>query len=437
MWKNNFRVRKLQTVMIFAVILLCSMLMNSSISILTSLDKPFNQFAKQCKAATIVLTPYLTEKSEVEDMGQKMAKLEHVTHVEYETHKDITDEVMYKGEKVDCIMYMTTYEKEIYSNISYIEGSIKDMETLKENEIVIPACVSEEYGIHKNEQITIHYATGEKTYTVKAVYSDPYNTSNAFSARYFVSNYPEKNTLNYSIFVYGDGTVSGAELLDEYREQNAGLLPAYANTIEDMETNTMLPGNLVGGIFLGISIILLLVSILIINFIIRNIMISDVRTVAIYKTLGYSYPEILKIYLKFYFTIVATACLTGIGCSYFLSSVVLDNIYRVLGPVQKNYSIVLAIPCLVLVIGLVIGVIYHILHKTKSVKPVAILAGYGNNNGKKHQDSSGHRISFSPFGIALREILTNKKGMIGILVTSIATIFIINFATVLKPEYYD
>lgn len=52
MWKKNFRHRKLQTFMLFMIVLLSTLAMSGAISILISLDRPYHELAIECKSAT-------------------------------------------------------------------------------------------------------------------------------------------------------------------------------------------------------------------------------------------------------------------------------------------------------------------------------------------------------------------------------------------------
>jgi len=57
MWIKNLRQRKLQTILIFLIIMLCSLLLTGAMNILTSLDKPFQEFIKECEAASAKVYP--------------------------------------------------------------------------------------------------------------------------------------------------------------------------------------------------------------------------------------------------------------------------------------------------------------------------------------------------------------------------------------------
>ena len=82
MWIKNLRQRKLQTVMIFLIIMLCSMLLTGAMSILTSLEKPYEDFSKETKAASAKVYTYTASDEKAILMGEQFAKLDIVKSVD-------------------------------------------------------------------------------------------------------------------------------------------------------------------------------------------------------------------------------------------------------------------------------------------------------------------------------------------------------------------
>lgn len=64
------------------------------------------------------------------------------------------------------------------------------------------------------------------------------------------------------------------------------------------------------------------------------------------------------------------------------------------------------------------------------MKPVYALNGLKSSNTRKKKYSLGRSISFSPIGIALRNIKRDKKGVIGIVVIIIVTVYAVNFGII-------
>lgn len=431
MWVKNFRHKKMQTLMMFLIILLCSILLNASVSILISLDKPFREFAKECESPAAVLYPYYTEDEEVIAMGEQFAQLDEVEKVEYTRYHYIVEEFTFKDKKIEGFYDLTEYSNVVYGKIRYLEGDKNTIDTLKENECILPACLTNKNHITTGDKIKLQLAKEEIIYTVRGVYSAPYNTSTAFDSAILVNKLPEAITTKLVINLYGKNESTGSNLEEAYREKYDGQMNGQMQTLEDRIDNGLLAGHVIGALFLAIGFIMLFVSGLIINFMIRNAMITDAKTIAVYKTMGYSASDILKIYLSFYFVVVSTSCIIGIESSVFLSNTILSSVFRDMGQVVTNNILIPGILCYVLIVSFVIGIIYMIIGKIKNVKPVYALNGMTNISTKKKKIYKGNnKLQFSALGIALRTLARNKKSATSILITSIVTIFSINFAII-------
>ncbi|MDP4144101.1 MAG: ABC transporter permease [Bacillota bacterium] len=431
MWIKNFRHKKLQTAMIFMIILLCSMLLTASVSILTSLNKPFKEFAKECKAASAVVYPYSQKDEDVFSLGQEFAKLPEVERVEYARGYSLSGELTFKGKKIDGYPRLTEYNDKVFGQVRHIEGYKNINDSLKEEECIIPAWLSIKYKVHIGDKLDLKFPGEEITYTVKGIYSDPYNTSATFDSDILIKKLPKAVPGIVNIKVYGKAEVAGKSIEEAYREKHDGQMNAIMITLEKTIDNNLITGNILGALFLAIGIIMLFVSCIIINFMIQNTMISDAKTIAVYKTMGYTSSDILRMYLKFYFTVVSIASILGIGSSVYLSNIILSSVFENMGEVVHSNVMLPGSLCFVLTVSFVLGVIYRIISKTKNVKPVYALNGMANSNTKKKKEYKGSsKMQFSSLGIALRTLLRGKKSAVSIVLTAIVTIFSINFSII-------
>lgn len=438
MWFKNFRHKKMQMLMIFLIIMLCSVLLSAAVSILISLDKPFREFAKECESPTAVLFTYSDKEEDIISLGEQFAALEEIERVEYIRFHYITEELTFEGKKIEGFMKLTEYSNAVYGKIRYLEGDKKVTQNLGANECVIPACISNESKIKSGDKIKLQRAGEELIYTVRGVYSDPYNTSTAFDSDILVKEVPESLVTKLRIRLYGKDGITGSRIEEAYREKHDGQMNAEIQTLEDMIDNSLITGHIIGAVFLAIGIIMLFVSGLIIHFMIRNVMITDAKTIAVYKTMGYTSGDILKMYITFYFSVVSIACVIGIASSVFVSNRILSNVFENMGQVATNNILLPGILCYILIVSFVIGIIYIIIGKTKKVKPVYALNGMSNSSTKKKKKYKGNsKIQFSAPGIAIRTLARNKKSAVSILLTTIVTIFSVNFAIISLDVAYS
>jgi hypothetical protein len=179
MWVKNFRNKKLQALMIFMIIMLCSMLMNASISILISLDKPYEEFAKECNSAAAFLYPYYQKDEEVISMGKAFEGLPNVERVEYERVHFISEELTFNNKKIESNVKLTEYNDRIYNKVRYLKGDRSLSINLKENQCILPACVSNKYKINIGDELKLQLEGKKVSYTVIGIYSETYNSSNS------------------------------------------------------------------------------------------------------------------------------------------------------------------------------------------------------------------------------------------------------------------
>lgn len=424
------RKRKLQTFMMFMIILLCSMLLTGSVGILTSLEKPFKDFAKECKSPAGKVYSYDQSDKAVLAMGKQFSKLDLVKKVIYTRRHNISEEITFKGKKIDSFSNLTEYNEKVYGKVRYIKGSNKIAKALKANECILPACVANKYKIHIGNKIKIKFAKKTIEYTIKGIFADPYNTSTAFNGDILVKQIPSFASNYLMINLYGKNGVSGERIQEVYREKHNGLMNAFMLTEKYMLDNSIITGKILGGILLGIGFIMLLVSGLIIHFMIKNAMIADAKAIAVYKTIGYTSGDILKMFMKVYFIVVTIACVIGIGSSVLLSNTFLTSIFENIGQVTGNNVLIPGSICYVVTVGFVLLIIYFIVNKARKVRPVVTLTGVEYGVTKKKNYKGNSKLQFSALGIALRTLLRDKKGAVSIIITCIITIFSINFAII-------
>lgn len=142
-------------------------------------------------------------------------------------------------------------------------------------------------------------------------------------------------------------------------------------------------------------------------------------------------------YERLNLVIVSIASALGIYASKIISKIVLGEIYENLGESSDINVLRTGLPCLLIVLIFVLGIIYLISRKTKNIKPAYALNGLQNISTRKQKLSGNVSTAFSPMGIALRNIIRDKKGIIGILITAIVTVFSINFGMISLDVAYS
>jgi putative ABC transport system permease protein len=412
------------------IVAICTTLLTGAMSILTSLEQPCRDFAKACDAVTVKVYPYTDDEAKISEMGEKFKALPDVERVEYVRNHAIDENIFLNGKKVILFVNLTEYNDKIFGSDLYTEGDKSIAKSMADNECILPVCISNEYNIHIGDTVTIELADNEIEYKVAAVYTDPFETSTAFDSDILINKIPDvKSSLD--IFVYGKDNVTGAQIVDSYRETYNDVFNGLTFTLDDRISNGLIVGRIIGAMFLSIGVIMLLVSALMIYYMIKNAMLADAKSIAVYKTMGYTSNDILFMYLKLYFVVVTLACILGLVCSVFISNNILSSIYENMGQLKVNSSLLSGIVCYLIITSFIIFIITMIITKTKGVKPVHALNGadYGGIKKKKRYKGNS-KLQFSAFGIAYRTFAREKKNAVSIIITCIVTIFSINFIVI-------
>lgn len=431
MWLKNFRIRKLQTFVMVITILLCGVLLGGAMCILSSLNKPFHELAEECDSAQILVYPYSSKDEDVQTLADQLQKMDSIHTTICVRQHYLTEEVSVNGTKLKCFLTLREYNQKVFGQDRYIAGSDRITSQLKPNECAIPACVANEYHVQMGDQVKIRTVMGDMYYTVKGIYADPYNASTAYDSSILISKLPDGITGNLQIYVYGDQHMKMSALEEMYQNTNHIQFPGQLHSVEDAISGSLLALKILGAMLIVIGGVMLVVSCLIINFMVRNAMITDAKTIAVYKTMGYQTKDILGMYLMFYFVTSSVATIVGLFFAKFFADIELKQLYQDIGMSANVSMLVTGLCCYLVVESVILFTVFGIVIKTRKVKPVYALRGMSNANSKKRIGQKDHyQGSFSPFGIAMRMILRNKKGMVGILVISIVTVIGINFGVI-------
>lgn len=431
MWLKNFRIRKLQTFVMVIIILMCGILLGSAMSILSSLNEPFHELAKECNSAQALVYPYSPKDEDVKLLETQLDKLAAVNDTICVREHYLNEEVSVNGTKLKCFSTLREYNEKVFGKVRYVEGNDTITQHLKSDECILPACVSNEYNVKLGDKLIIRTVSGDLSYTVRGIYADPYDSSTAYDSSIIIHKIPDGISGKLQIYLYGDKAISMSDIEEAYQKAYDTQFPSQLHSVEDAISGSLLAAKLLGAILIVIGGVMLIVSCLIINFMVRNAMLTDAKTIAIYKTMGYQTKDILGMYLMFYFTTSSVAAITGLCISKFFATIELKQLYQDIGMTANVSMFMTGIICYLLIECVILLTVFCIIVKTRKVKPVYALRGMSNSNTKKHIGHKDHyQGSFSPFGIAMRMVLRNKKGLAGILVISIVTVIGINFGVI-------
>lgn len=423
---KNFRNKKAQTIIILLIVLLSTMLINGALSIIVTIKEPINDLVKECRLPeTMVYTQELPDEI-LDELVEDFESIDDVEHV-YKTNRYYSGEDKFVGNrKMDALLFLTEYNTESHKNIRCIDGSV-DVSLFSDSQCAIAGCVANNQDIKVGDTITIKFSEGEKAYEVAGIYADPDNLSIAFASNMYVKHLPENLPANTVLAVDVKDGVDPFVVETAYRRAHDGKIPGQIVTLESRIDQQMMMVNILGGVLLGIGIGSFGICLLIIVFIVRNAVLSDTKKIAIYKTYGYQYKDIVEMYVCFCSIVVLTGSILGVLASMFFATAVLEGVFTDMGANVSLNPLFPGAASVVVITALVSWCIWIVVRKTKNIKPVYALRGVASST-KKRKSLAGSKVSFSPFGIAVRSIFRDKRGAAGIAIASIAVVFLTNMA---------
>ena len=427
MWMKKLRQRKLQSVLIFVIVFVCSILMTSSMVIMTSLHEPYQELIKECNSPEVKIYPMAMSEEELEQVKVRFEALDSCEWADTVRYHYLTEKLYVKDVVLDGFFDLSEYKEPIHGQYRVISGEMKKP---GDGECIIPSVLANSRDIQIGELLLISGMDGDLVYKVIAVYTEPYNMSQASDNEILVGTIPKGLPVKQYLSVYGSNNAGGSDIISEYREKNNGVLEGRGETLEARVSNNSITENILGGILFGISLLILVVSGIMIRYMIRNALLCDKKTVAIYKTIGYSNSELTGIYLKLYLFIVATGSITGAAASVLISDSFIVQTFRNMGNVKTNGTLLPGLFCIVVIMSFVLFQVYGVLSKLKDMKPVVIFSGKEAELGKKRQKRYmfSEKFNFSPLGIGVRMLQRDKKNTAYIILTCVVSIYCINFA---------
>ena len=428
-WIKKFRKRKLQSVMIFLLVSICALMMTGSLIILSSLDKPYNDLAEETDAPQLKVYPYENSTDSGKDWVEELEKQDSVKKV-LEVHRHyVTEKISANKKQMDVFVSLVKYDKDLYGKDRILAGA---MDSLADGECAIASTLANTQDIKLGDTITVSYDGKDFSYRVNAIFADAYSLNTSFQMEILVNNLPKELFDEPYYAVYAKGEKTGQDVMEEYVNTHDGLLDGNFNTLEHGISNAHITENILGAILLVLSIVIFLVASVMIRYMIRNAMVRDTKTIAVYKALGYTSKDIQGIYITFYQVIVFTGSMVGILCSPLITSAFMSAAFANLGETHAVAGIFQGVLCGSVINAFAFLQVYMELKKIRNMKPAELLGGTDNQLGiKKTKPQEGSRgIKFSPFSMALRLIKRDKKNTALIILTCFLSIYMVNLAIV-------
>lgn len=427
MWYKKLRIRKTQSIMIFIIIMVSSLLISTSSGIILSLQQPISSLVNECNAPVMKIYPYGNDYRAVKDIESKIKKVKGVKDVDEVNVHQCREKITSNDKELEYRLNLVEYDNSIYKN--HLRFMSNKTEKLDDNECMISQIIASYENIKCGDLVTVDNGSSKVNYKVNAIYTDPYAIDSPGMNDILVGKIHENFKVQKVLYVNADNDIKASNIINDYKDKNDGILMADVEIRDDYVDNSQLAIRTMGGIFLGVSFLLLIVSILMIRFMIKSAVTNDSMTIAVYKSIGYSSRDIISIYLKLYLFLVAIASIAGSCFSKIVINKILQQDFMRMGLISSDNGYFVQLVCIAVIVATSLFVCLKSLKSIIRIKPILVFNGQTDEKGAKHYKEGRFikKLSFSPLGLALRNIVRDKRNTIYIIITCIASVFIINF----------
>jgi ABC-type lipoprotein release transport system permease subunit len=422
-WIKKFRKRKIQSILIFIVVAMCTTLITGSAVILTSLTSVYEDLANSTGAPDVKVYPRCDK-----DYESSLLKCKSVSKVTTLNRVTITT-LGYNGKESDEFIDVVQYNDSVYKNVRVLQGSLDD---LKDGTCFMPSATANTNGLNVGDMVQVQMSGKMYSYKIAGIYAEIYSAATEYTCDLVVLDLPSEVETQPVYDVWLKDGANCDTLIQEYTKDNNGILDGGFRAKADCVINAELTELILGGILLGISSVVFLAILLILGYIVKNCFQSDMETIAVYKTIGYSNALIRKIYITFYMSIIGAGAITGVLFSPLLSNTFINDVYKNIGTDSKGlrggWQILV---CLVVICGIAFIMLFTETRRLVKMKPVDILSGGNDKLGKKKlKASKKNHYRFSPFFMAVRMIRRDKKNTVLLMLTCVVSLYIVNLSVV-------
>ncbi len=230
LWIKQFRNKKLQSVMIFFIIGLCTLLISGSLIILTSMKKPYEDLVKETKAAEVKIYPNVNPQFSGKDWVEVLENTKGVKKA-CELKVFSVDMLKLHGKKKDAFLDVSEYNKASYGNVRILEGELKN---IQEGECGVPSAIANTLNLNIGDEIEFSMEGKKVSYKIVAIYADIYSISTAYTSDVIVYSLPSGLTLTESVYLtWLEQGYTDDDFITEYTDNNDGILDGYFRTASD------------------------------------------------------------------------------------------------------------------------------------------------------------------------------------------------------------
>lgn len=440
---KNIEKKKLQNFLIAVIIIVCSMIFSTSLSMMKNIDKTFEEMYEKSNASHDIL--FFEEKNyDIHKVQNWWNNQDEIEQTQVFLSYYLTGMVEFKDKKISTGMRIVerpsiniTQDK-----ISIVEGEKKNAPA--HGEIWIPTGYAYYNHINVGDILTIPAENKNIDMRVSAIVVDPhYSTPSIEPTRAWIAQgdlvylYPSKTENSYIFGIKYKNYSKASKLWKKFNEYLKTPFNGQRMKYTTFYVSNTYEYKIIGSVLFVVALMIIVVTLCIIAFTISNAVLSDYKIIGILKSQGFTPRHITVMYGGQFMTLSIISIPIGVFLSYFVIQRISSNLLKSLGITNMNLSMIsnfiitFCVLTLIIFLGAVISSI-----KAGKIKPSEAI----RRDAPQKNYSSDGRISFISMkkislslALGIKQAFSNKKQSLFLVIVVCMTVSI----TVFTINIYD
>ena len=364
-----------------------------------------------------------------------------------ETQPVIFSEYEINEQESDSEGQLVTYEPDIYSYkifSDYLDKYEPEVVEIKPGEIYVSPSIKSMFGVEIRDEIhfPITRNKGEKVFTVKGWFEDPFMGSSMIGMKSFLICSQDHEEIVQKLNESGiDALARAGFMLHIFKmpsqeldtAQWSAMIGRESSLLQYLEfshSDTAIYGfmmtlqNVFTGLLMAFVLVLTLVSLVVMGHSISTLLEQDMVDTGILKTMGFTSKKLQKIQMLLFLVPVFMGIVIGVLGAIPVSSVVSHMTTTTTGVLlPARIPLLFCIPFLLLVFGLLVGFVYLKTAQVEKITPMNAISGTDRKERVKLDGHSPIHKKGLCFWIALRQVETGKKRYLGICFIAVLLVF--------------
>lgn len=447
---GNLRRRKVQNILIALLLLLSTLLMNTALTVITNSENLYEDLHRKSKGSheIINLVNGLHDPQMVEDWW---ASQKGITASVLQPYTPLAG-VIHHGEDIpNLYLYMMKTPDRPFGTDELVFAQGKEALHPEPGTIWIPTSLAYKYDVSIGDKLQFKKGEEPLTLTVSAVVIDlPHGGPFSTTARIWMNKTDYQQEMSsvqgadsYLMGIRFDDYSQRSVYWEQFEDFLGTPFMEERVTFEEISAFYFIMNKIIGFVMSFLGIVMILVALFTIGFTISDAILSNYKTIGIFKSLGLSSEKIISTYVAQYSFLSLLTIIPGLILSRYLSGIILEKSLSFLKTDHSSISIQSAGTDIIVGVGILLVILLCVwlyASKARYIQPIQAIR-YGMSEaahsrltkrwGADHKRGREFERWSVPLVIGMRNITKNLKGSILMLILTTVTSAVLVFSLVL------